>query len=150
MSSALHRRAVRAGPRRPGRSSRGSADRPRAVGDRVQLYGLYRPVGPPQPPWFPYADKLEHAVGFALPVLLVLLTVAWFAGGLSPAGDRSLVVVVFAVHAVVSELIQHASYRAAPATRSTCSPTGSGIAVGRADRSFARGRCTAAADSSDR
>ena len=39
----------------------------------LQLWGLYRVSGPPQPPWFPFADKLEHAAGFALPVLLILL-----------------------------------------------------------------------------
>ena len=41
----------------------------------LQLWGLYRVAGPPQPPWFPFADKVEHAVGFALPVLLILLTI---------------------------------------------------------------------------
>ena len=32
----------------------------------AQLYGVYRVTGPPTPPWFPNADKAEHAVGFAL------------------------------------------------------------------------------------
>ena len=41
----------------------------------LQLWGLYRVTGPPQPTWFPYGDKLDHVVGFLLPVLLILLTV---------------------------------------------------------------------------
>jgi VanZ family protein len=80
----------------------------------VQLWGLYRVTGPPQPPWFSFADKLEHAVGFALPVMLILLAAAlrrspgwqWP----SPAA-LAAVVGVFAAHAVVSELIQHVWYR---------------------------------------
>jgi hypothetical protein len=80
----------------------------------LQLWGLYRVLGPPQPAWFPFADKLEHAVGFALPVMLILLTVAlrssvtWH--GLS-FPTTTLVVAVFAAHAVVSEVIQHLWYR---------------------------------------
>jgi VanZ family protein len=80
----------------------------------AQLYGLYRVTGPPSPPWFPHADKLEHALGFALPVALCLLAVGLRAhsrgAGLS---RRALVVVigVFAAHAVVSELVQHLLYR---------------------------------------
>ncbi|MFL6044106.1 MAG: VanZ family protein [Propionibacteriaceae bacterium] len=80
----------------------------------LQLWGLYRVSGPPQPPWFPFADKVEHAVGFALPVLLILLAMT--------LRDRSrwrwpsprttvLVLVIFAAHAIVSELIQHQWYR---------------------------------------
>ena len=42
----------------------------------LQLWGLYRVTGPPQPPWFPYADKLAHTIGFALPVMLILLAAA--------------------------------------------------------------------------
>jgi hypothetical protein len=80
----------------------------------LQLWGLYRVAGPPRPPWFPFADKLEHAVGFALPVMLILLAAAlrrppgwpWP----SPAAQAA-VVGVFAAHAVVSELIQHVWYR---------------------------------------
>ena len=80
----------------------------------LQLWGLYRVVGPPRPPWFPFADKLEHAVGFAVPVILILLAAAlrrppgwqWP----SPAAQAA-VVGVFAAHAVVSELIQHVWYR---------------------------------------
>ena len=79
-----------------------------------QLWGLYRVAGPPRPSWFPFADKLEHAVGFALPVMLILLTVAlrssvsWH--GLS-VRITALVVAIFAVHAVLSEVIQHLWYR---------------------------------------
>jgi VanZ family protein len=80
----------------------------------LQLWGLYRVTGPPQPSWIPYADKLVHALGFAVPVMLILLAFALR----HPLGSRwpthgitALVVGVFAVHAVVSELIQHAWYQ---------------------------------------
>ena len=80
----------------------------------LHLWGLYRVVGPPQPPWFPYADKLEHAAGFGLPVLLILLAVALH----RPPGWQwpssaviAAVVGVFAAHAIVSEAIQHVWYR---------------------------------------
>jgi hypothetical protein len=39
-----------------------------AVG--VHLFGLYRVTGPPSVSWFPDSDKVEHAVGFGLPVFL--------------------------------------------------------------------------------
>lgn len=74
----------------------------------IHLYGLYRVTGPPQLSWFPNADKLEHAVGFALPVLLVLLALDRY--GRRSAGWQWLVVGLFAAHAVVSELIQHWFY----------------------------------------
>lgn len=79
----------------------------------LQLWGLYRVAGPPRPTWFPYADKLEHAVGFALPVLLILVTVALRGTSWHAPGPRisALVVGVFAAHAVVSEMIQHHWYR---------------------------------------
>jgi hypothetical protein len=80
----------------------------------LQLWGLYRVSGPPQPPWFPFADKLEHAAGFALPVLLILLAVALhgYLGWQWPGPRMStLVAGIFAVHAVVSEVIQHLWYR---------------------------------------
>jgi hypothetical protein len=80
----------------------------------LQLWGLYRLAGPPQQPWFPLADKLEHAVAFALPVMLILLAAALR----RPLGwqwpspvTQAVVVGVFAAHAVVSELIQHVWYR---------------------------------------
>jgi VanZ family protein len=85
-----------------------------AVAVLLQLRGLYRVIGPPQPPWFPYADKVAHLMGFALPVMLILLASALR----HPLGARwprprvsALVVGVFAAHAVVSELIQHVWYR---------------------------------------
>ncbi len=80
-----------------------------AIAVAVQCYGLYRPEGPPQPEWLPYADKFAHLLGFALPVLLVLLTVGWFGG----APSRTAVAIVtggFAVQAVGSELVQAAFY----------------------------------------
>ena len=80
----------------------------------LQLWGLYRVAGPPQPPWFPFADKVEHAVGFALPVLLILLTIILRdrSGWRWPSPRISvLVLVIFAAHAIVSELIQQQWYR---------------------------------------
>jgi len=80
----------------------------------LHLWGLYRVVGPPQPTWFPFADKLEHAAGFALPVMLILLAAAlrrpprWQWPG---AATTAVVVGLFAAHAVVSEAIQHVWYR---------------------------------------
>jgi VanZ like family len=80
----------------------------------LQLRGLYRVIGPSQTPWFPYADKVAHMMGFALPVMLILLAAALR----HPLGAQwprprvsALVVGVFAAHAVVSELIQHLWYR---------------------------------------
>jgi VanZ family protein len=72
-----------------------------AVAICVQLVGLYQPTTPPQPAWFPNADKLEHAVIFGLPVALIMLARRRFS---------RLVVAIFALHAVVSELIQHFFY----------------------------------------
>lgn len=69
----------------------------------AQGYGLYRPGAPPQAIWFPGLDKLQHVIGFAVPVLLVLLAL--------PGRWLALTVAVFAGHAVVSELIQGAFYR---------------------------------------
>ena len=79
-----------------------------------QLWGLYRVSGPPQTPWVPFADKVQHAIGFALPVLLILVTLA-LRGRFSwrwPGPRTSvLVVAIFAAHGVVSEIIQHLWYR---------------------------------------
>jgi VanZ family protein len=61
----------------------------------VQLVVLYAPRTPGIP-LFPGADKLIHLLVFAVPVLLCLLA------GLPPR----LVVVGFAVHAGLSEVIQ--------------------------------------------
>jgi VanZ family protein len=80
----------------------------------LQLWGLYRVAGPPQPPWFPFADKVEHAVGFAVPVLLILLAIA-LRGPMSWQWPNMrtgvFVVAIFAAHGVVSELVQHQWYR---------------------------------------
>jgi VanZ family protein len=83
-----------------------------AVG--IQLWGLYRVVGPPSPPWFPQADKVEHAAGFALPVALILIAL-WLHGRATdqpfPRTAILVVAAVFGAHAVVSELIQYFFYR---------------------------------------
>lgn len=74
----------------------------------VQQIGLYGPSGPVQR-WFPSADKLQHAIGFALPMFLVLLTSQIYAARagrtLRPL-EVAAVAGVFAVNAVVSELVQ--------------------------------------------
>jgi VanZ family protein len=80
----------------------------------LQLWGLYRVTGPPQPSWIPNADKLAHAIGFAVPVMLILLAVALrppLRSQWPTRGITALVVGVFGVHAVVSELIQHVWYQ---------------------------------------
>lgn len=82
-----------------------------AVG--AHLFGLYRPAGPPAPPWFPHVDKAEHVVGFAAPVALILLArqeAARASGGRALRRIVVLVVGTFALHAVVSELLQHVLY----------------------------------------
>jgi VanZ family protein len=79
----------------------------------LQLWGLYRVVGPAQPAWFLFPDKLQHTIGFAVPVLLILLTIALRGsfGWHWPAPHTTvLVVAIFAVHGVVSEVIQHLWY----------------------------------------
>jgi VanZ family protein len=73
----------------------------------AQLYGLYRPGGPPQPEWFPAADKLAHLLGFAIPVLLVLCALTWYGGRRWRTG---LVLGLFALHGVVSEIVQARLY----------------------------------------
>ena len=75
----------------------------------AQQIGLYGPSGPVETSWFPSADKVQHAIGFALPMFLVLLTSQIYA---ARAGRtlRSLWVAAiagaFALNAVVSELVQ--------------------------------------------
>lgn len=104
-----------------------------ALAVAVHLFGLYRPAGPPSPSWFPHADKLEHLVGFGAPVFLILIT-RWRTG---PAGRRALtrrfswvVVGVFALHAVVSELIQHFFYTARTGDPLDVLADWTGVAVG--------------------
>jgi VanZ family protein len=80
----------------------------------AQGYGVYRPTGPPSAPWFPNADKLEHAVGFGLPVALLLAALTLRARDRGRSLGRVAPVVVIAVflaHAVLSEVIQHFFYR---------------------------------------
>jgi hypothetical protein len=80
----------------------------------LQLWGLYRVVGPPRVPWFPYADKVAHLIAFALPVMLILLAAALrhpLGADLPSLRISALVVGVFAAHAVASELIQHVWYQ---------------------------------------
>ena len=98
----------------------------------LQLWGLYRVSGPPQPAWFPYADKLDHAVAFALPVLLILLTVIMRGVDWQWPGPRisALIVGVFAAHAVVSEVIQHLWYRYRTGDPSDVMADWAGITVG--------------------
>jgi hypothetical protein len=79
----------------------------------IHFWGLYRPIGPPVPPWFPGADKLEHVVGFAVPLFLLLLSCRSFGRARGRATSRALVVVLtglFAAHAVISELVQYDFY----------------------------------------
>jgi hypothetical protein len=85
-----------------------------AIAVLLQLWGLYRVIGPPRSAWLPDADKLAHTMGFALPVMLILLAAALR----HPLGAQwprprinALVVGLFAAHAVVSELIHHVWYR---------------------------------------
>jgi VanZ family protein len=98
----------------------------------LQLWGLYRVAGPPQPSWFPNADKGEHALGFGLPVLLILLTLAMRGVDWQLPSPRTsaLVVGVFAVHAVVSEVIQHRWYRSRTGDPTDVVADWVGIAVG--------------------
>ena len=61
----------------------------------IQVYGLYAPSSP-GPPGVPGLDKVGHLVAFAAPALLArLLGAHWL-------------VVLLALHAVVSEPVQHA------------------------------------------
>ena len=79
----------------------------------VHCYGLYRPDSPPATPWLPYSDKFEHAIGFGLPLLLVLVTLAVRAQSRGRRLGSAAVVVtaaVFGAHAVISEVVQSVSY----------------------------------------
>jgi hypothetical protein len=79
----------------------------------IHLWGLYRPIGLPIPQWFPGEDKVEHLVGFAVPLFLLLISYRSFLRAKGRATSRAFVVVltaVFAVHAVISELAQYEFY----------------------------------------
>ncbi len=72
----------------------------------LQLIGLYRPTGPPTVDAIPFLDKIGHVLIFALPVVLIMLY-RWSRTGARLSGAFSAVlIVVFAGHAVVSELVQ--------------------------------------------
>jgi VanZ family protein len=79
----------------------------------LQLYGLYRASGPAAPPWFPHLDKVGHAAGFALPLVLAVLALGLHAGPRTYRRRQllALLVAASAAHAVVSELVQHTFYR---------------------------------------
>ncbi|HET7476475.1 MAG TPA: hypothetical protein VFJ97_10715 [Dermatophilaceae bacterium] len=77
----------------------------------LQLFEIYRPIGPPQAKLFPSADKVGHLLGFAAPITLLLLARA---RQLRDA-DRlrrfaAVLMAVFGAHAVVSEVIQAQLY----------------------------------------
>jgi len=98
----------------------------------AQLGGLYVPRTPGGG-WFPGADKLLHAVGFALPVLLVPWadTLRRQAAGQPPRAQVLVLVVwVSVAHAVVSELVQHAAYANRTGDPLDVLADCSGIAVG--------------------
>lgn len=80
----------------------------------LQTYALYRPSGPPSELAIPGLDKVAHMIIFALPVFLVLLALRQ-AQGTNPVTDPKrgyrLVLGMFAVHAVVSEVVQGQFYR---------------------------------------
>ena len=98
-----------------------------------QLIGLYLPRPPAGANWFPGADKLQHGLAFALPVILVPWadTLRRRAVGRPPRA-RVLVLVVWAsaAHAVVSEIVQHVAYADRMGDPLDLLADWSGIAVG--------------------
>lgn len=99
----------------------------------VHLWGLYRVSGPPTVPWFPGADKVEHLVGFGVPLLLVLVALDARARAAGSVLRRRTVVVVaaaFAVHGVVSELVQHAFYARRTGDPADTAADWAGVALG--------------------
>jgi len=75
----------------------------------AQQIGLYGPVGPVQPGWFPTADKVQHALGFALPMFLVLTTSQIYAARSGRTLRPRWVAAIggmFAANAVLSEVYQ--------------------------------------------
>jgi VanZ family protein len=99
----------------------------------AQLWGLYRVAGPAGPSWFPHADKLQHALGFGLPValLLVALGLRRLAQNRLPT-RRTLVAVVsaFLTHAVLSEIVQHVFYTSRDGDPWDALADGTGVAAG--------------------
>lgn len=99
----------------------------------LQLWGVYAVRPPAGANWFPGADKVQHAVAFALPVLLVPWadTLRRRAAGRAPRA-RVLVAMVWisAAHAVVSELVQHIAYTDRVGDPLDVLADWSGIAVG--------------------
>ena len=69
-----------------------------ALAVAVQAVVLYAPEAPGPPSPIPHGDKAVHAMVFALPVLVA---------GLGRRGWWPVVVTLCAVHAPVSEIIQH-------------------------------------------
>lgn len=74
----------------------------------VQLVAVYRPSEPALPTSLPGLDKFGHAAIFAAPVFCLLLASRSIETGRLGRSARWPVPVIFFVHAVVSELIQHA------------------------------------------
>ncbi|WP_338748234.1 VanZ family protein [Janibacter alittae] len=64
----------------------------------LQLVVLYTPSAPGPPAPIPHADKVVHVLVFAAPVLVA---------GLARRGWWSLLAVAGALHAPVSEVVQH-------------------------------------------
>lgn len=84
-----------------------------ALAVAFHLWGLYRPSAPAAAAWFPGADKIMHAVGFALPVILIAVAyrLSCRVDGRTPrVGVLAVIGGVFLVHAVISELIQQRFY----------------------------------------
>ena len=79
----------------------------------IHLWGLYRPISPSVPQWFAGEDKVEHLVGFALPLFLLLVSCRSYLRARGRETPRAFVIVltaVFAGHAVISELMQFEFY----------------------------------------
>jgi VanZ family protein len=70
----------------------------------LQLVGLYRSTGPLTTDAIPFLDKIGHLLIFALPVAVIMLYRA--SRGAVSARFGVVVIAIFAVHAVISELIQ--------------------------------------------
>lgn len=85
------------------------------VATGAHFTGLYLPVGPELPAPVFFFDKIEHVLGFAVPVLLILWARARWDRHVQVGVSGSFVLAVVtlaAVHAVLSEFIQRVAYRA--------------------------------------